>query len=395
MQDTKNYQRIYNHLDVIIANQSSKIKDWILSNYKGGQKPFYGSVDIRNAGFKIAPVDTNLFPAGFNNLNKKAIERAQVLVADYLKRNEIKRILIIPENFTRNQNYFENLLYLRKILEYNNLEIKFGSPYISEVQEHNASEQITIYPFSSAKDEVYLDNNWKPDLIILNNDLTGGIPKILENIAQPIIPELSKGWHKRRKFNHFTSYNEVIQKFCFEFKLDPWLLSTYIAKCENVDFRNKIGLDEAAAAVDDIIAKIKNKYKEYGITSAPYVFIKADNGTFGMGIMVANNGDEILNINKKKRHSMDIIKEGVQNREIIIQEGVPTIHNAGPAPYENIAYLINGEVISFIERRNPSRDHLSNLNSPNAVFSCNSDFTYNTEALVAELALLASIHERY
>jgi glutamate--cysteine ligase len=27
------------------------------------------SVDLRNAGFKLAPVDTNLFPGGFNNLN--------------------------------------------------------------------------------------------------------------------------------------------------------------------------------------------------------------------------------------------------------------------------------------------------------------------------------------
>src|SRR5215212_8886673 len=31
--------------------------------------PFYASVDLRNSGFKLAPVDTNLFPGGFNNLN--------------------------------------------------------------------------------------------------------------------------------------------------------------------------------------------------------------------------------------------------------------------------------------------------------------------------------------
>jgi hypothetical protein len=31
--------------------------------------PFYGSVDLRNAGFKLAPVDMNLFPGGFNNLD--------------------------------------------------------------------------------------------------------------------------------------------------------------------------------------------------------------------------------------------------------------------------------------------------------------------------------------
>ena len=30
--------------------------------------PFYTSVDLRNAGFKLAPVDTNLFPGAFNNL---------------------------------------------------------------------------------------------------------------------------------------------------------------------------------------------------------------------------------------------------------------------------------------------------------------------------------------
>jgi len=29
--------------------------------------PFYSSVDLRNSGFKLALVDTNLFPAGFNN----------------------------------------------------------------------------------------------------------------------------------------------------------------------------------------------------------------------------------------------------------------------------------------------------------------------------------------
>ncbi|MEC8106203.1 MAG: glutamate--cysteine ligase, partial [Candidatus Thermoplasmatota archaeon] len=32
--------------------------------------PIYGSVDIRDAGWKIAVVDANQFPAGFNNTSE-------------------------------------------------------------------------------------------------------------------------------------------------------------------------------------------------------------------------------------------------------------------------------------------------------------------------------------
>ena len=38
--------------------------------------PFYSSVDLRNAGFKLAPVDTNLFPGGFNNLKPEILPLA-------------------------------------------------------------------------------------------------------------------------------------------------------------------------------------------------------------------------------------------------------------------------------------------------------------------------------
>jgi len=36
----------------------------------------YCSVDLRNAGFKLAPVDTNLFPGGFNNLSPEMLPLA-------------------------------------------------------------------------------------------------------------------------------------------------------------------------------------------------------------------------------------------------------------------------------------------------------------------------------
>ena len=39
-----------------------QIEHWFRSQWAEYSVPFYASVDLRNAGFKLAPVDTNLFP---------------------------------------------------------------------------------------------------------------------------------------------------------------------------------------------------------------------------------------------------------------------------------------------------------------------------------------------
>ncbi|MCA9405869.1 MAG: glutamate--cysteine ligase, partial [Candidatus Omnitrophica bacterium] len=51
-----------------IKKNQAKIHQW-LESYEGAKElPLYSSVDIRDAGFKMSVVDTNIFPAGFNNL---------------------------------------------------------------------------------------------------------------------------------------------------------------------------------------------------------------------------------------------------------------------------------------------------------------------------------------
>ena len=52
-----------------VLNAMPAIEHWFRSQWKKNTVPFYCSVDLRNSGFKLAPVDTNLFPGGFNNLN--------------------------------------------------------------------------------------------------------------------------------------------------------------------------------------------------------------------------------------------------------------------------------------------------------------------------------------
>ena len=52
-----------------ILDRMPDIERWLRTQWQEHAVPFYASVDLRNAGFKLAPVDTNLFPGGFNNLN--------------------------------------------------------------------------------------------------------------------------------------------------------------------------------------------------------------------------------------------------------------------------------------------------------------------------------------
>ncbi len=52
-----------------ILDNDTTVERWLRTQWLEHTPPFYSSVDLRNAGFKLAPVDTNLFPGGFNNLN--------------------------------------------------------------------------------------------------------------------------------------------------------------------------------------------------------------------------------------------------------------------------------------------------------------------------------------
>lgn len=381
------------YMDSMVHKNIKSIKEWIYFEYQGLERAIYTSVDIRNAGFKVAPVDTNLFPAGFNNLDSVGIEKAKLEFSHFINQYYPKadKILLIPENFTRNSFYFRNIAAIARIFSLEGKEVLIGSPYSEEPLN---IEGLLIHPIIRNQDNIELLSGWKPDLIVLNNDLTKNVPDILQGLHQPIVPSLEKGWYKRRKHNHFTAYDDIINRFSQEFALDPWLLSTYTHKCGQIDFKNRSGLECIASSVDKLIFEIKKKYDEYKIDTAPYVYVKADNGTFGIGVMSVQSGEDLLNINKKRRHSMDTIKEGVQNKEVVIQEGVPTIHNFGGVVAEKIAYLVNAKVVSMLVRKNSMQDRFSNLNTPDMTLEVLQEWTYGVEEMVAELAAIATLHEK-
>ena len=354
------------------------IEHWFRTQWLEHSSPFYASVDLRNSGFKLAPVDTNLFPAGFNNLNPEflslSVQAAMVAIEKVCP--EAHRLLIIPENHSRNTYYIQNVIALVHMLKAAGLDVRVGS-VSPEITEPTAlagqdGQTLLIEPIVREGNRIKLKNAELGDFdscaILLNNDLSGGIPEILKNLEQNLIPPLHAGWHTRRKTNHFSAYNQVIADFASILNIDEWLLNPYFESCEGSDFNAGTREECLAIKVNALLKKIKIKYAEYGIEQEPYVIIKANAGTYGMGIMTVKSADEVRGLNRKTRNKMSVIKEGQQVSEVIIQEGVYTFESIDGAVAEPVVYMMDHFVIGGFYRVHTNRDTDENLNAPGAHF---------------------------
>ncbi len=355
-----------------------KIEHWFRSQWLEYASPFYASVDLRNSGFKLAPVDTNLFPGGFNNLNPEflslSVQAAQVAVEKICP--EAHRLMIIPENHTRNTYYLRNVVELVNIMKASGLDVRVGTinPEITEptTLETHDGQKLLLEPVVRVGNRIKLMNkelgNFDSCAILLNNDLSGGVPDILKNLEQDLIPPLHAGWHVRRKSQHFDAYNRVVSEFSKLLDIDEWLLNPYFETCGEIDFHARTGEECLALKVEQLLTKIKAKYAEYGVTQEPFVIVKADAGTYGMGIMTVKSPDDVRDLNRKARNKMSVIKEGQQVSEVIIQEGVYTFESIDDAVAEPVVYMMDHFVIGGFYRVHTGRGIDENLNAPGSQF---------------------------
>ncbi len=360
-----------------------KIEHWFRSQWLEHAAPFYASVDLRNSGFKLAPVDTNLFPGGFNNLNPDflhlSVQAAMVAVEKICP--EARRLLLIPENHTRNGYYLRNVVELANILKQAGMQIRIGSisPEITAPTkfETQGGHTLLLEPVVRVGNRVKLPQSsidgqtleeFDSCAILLNNDLSGGIPEILTNLEQDLIPPLYAGWSTRRKSQHFAAYNRVAKEFSELLGIDEWLINPYFETCGQIDFNARTGEECLASKVDLLLEKIKLKYAEYGVTQEPFVIVKADAGTYGMGIMTVKSPDDVRELNRKTRNKMSVVKEGLQVSEVIIQEGVYTFESINDAVAEPVVYMMDHFVIGGFYRVHTGRGVDENLNAPGSHF---------------------------
>ncbi len=369
------------------------------------QQPIYSSVDIRESATKYAPVDHNLYPAGFNNICKKDLTRAADLFkAGIRKLNPAaKRVGLLPESHTKNRWYLDNVYHLKTTLEDAGFEVDLLSPDASLFSESDKLElvsqsehQLTLHQMQVSAGKVSRVNapGRGYDVIILNHDQSTPLNVEWKQVEIPVIPSPFAGWTRRQKNHHFTHYRRVADEFCRIFDIDPNLIQARYRAVENVDFETKDGIENLATAVDGLLREIGEGAK---------VFAKASQGTYGMGISVFESKDEVLAMNRKTRNKMDIGKNNIKFTSVLVQEGVETIVKVEDAPAEITMYLVNGKSMGGFMRYNPQRGTNANLNSQGMLYKkfCISDIcqgtdTYNKEAvycLIGRLSVLAASYE--
>jgi glutamate--cysteine ligase len=363
-------------LEKKILDATPAIERWFRLEWQDHTPPFYCSVDLRNAGFKLAPVDTNLFPGGFNNLANEmlplAVQAAMAAIDKYCP--DAKNLLLIPESHTRNTFYLQNIARLIKIFRQTGLNVRLGSlsPEIKEPTPIGLPDgsMLVLEPLVRSRNGRRLGlKDFDPCTILLNNDLSAGVPSILENIhEQNLLPPLHAGWNVRRKSNHFAAYDDVARRFARLIGVDQWMLNPFFAKCGQVNFSEREGEECLAAGVNAVLTKIRRKYKEYKINETPYVVVKADAGTYGMGIMTVKDASEITDLNRKQRNKMSVVKDGMQVSDVIIQEGVHSFERINDAVAEPVVYMIDRYVVGGFYRVHADRDINENLNAPGAHF---------------------------
>ncbi len=265
-----------------------------------------------------------------------------------------------------------NVAQLATILRQTGLNVRIGT-LLPEITEPTTLElpnghSLVLEPLVRTQYRLGL-KDFDPCAILLNNDLSAGAPEILQNLnEQFLLPPLHAGWAVRRKSHHFTAYDQVATDFAAHLGLDPWRINPYFAVCNQINFHERQGEDCLAAQVDMLLARIREKYKEYGVTETPYVVVKADAGTYGIGVMTVKDASEVTGLNRKQRNKMSVVKEGLEVSEVIIQEGVHTFESINDGVAEPVVYMIDRYVVGGFYRVHSGRAKDENLNAPGMHF---------------------------
>lgn len=368
-----------NIADKIRANES-RIEAWFENRVAERHRPLFLSCDIRHSGEKIAVVDANLFPAGFNNLCSTYTDATTALLRKTLNGRfpGLKRVLLISESHTRNKFYFENVWKLSRILSEAELDVRIGmiEPEFHEpltiTLGQEAEKKITIYPIdrNTVSKHRIAWGDFDPDMILSNNDFSNPPPDYWKDLAQAIVPAPELGWHLRRKSAHFKYYTQLVSEFSAFIDVDPWTFVCRFDAAKNIDLNNAADLQQLSKRAQALFVLLKADYERREIRREPYLFLKSDSGTYGMAVSAIYSAQEIEQLNRKMRNKLLSSKGSAATTDFILQEGIPTDDFYSEQPIEPVVYLVNGRFAGGFFRLNPLRDAYSSLNSTGMQFSC-------------------------
>ena len=363
-----------------LESKQQEIQEFITSEMHNTDVPIYSSFDLRNSGYKVAAVDPNVFPAGFNNICQESLKAAAPVLEQIIRKrfgSGVQRIGLYTENHTKNKYYLQNLLSLHELFQdtgFETLLVTTNDRLDEDPAELETAmgDFVTLHQLSSENEELKARGNTL-DLIISNNDLSTGVPDLLEGTNTPVTPPTKMGWWNRRKIDHFNHQHELLEEAAQILDLDPWHFIPETRNVGDVNFQDQTGFDDVAEAIDEVLEQTRQKYDQYDIDDTPTAFVKSNQGTYGMGVYHFDSGEEFLSINRDQRDSMARRKGGGENDSVVVQEGVRTVDRLesmeGELVAEPVIYCLEHRAVGGFLRTNEEQSEWDNLNSRGMKFS--------------------------
>lgn len=380
---------------------------WFHQKSRGLSFPFYSSFDLRDSARKITPVDANLFPAGFNNICEVDREAAPEFIYRYLKvyYPKVTNIILLAEEHTHNPFYWDNVYTLKTLIQNGLQKIHSSKQPTTPIVEICVPGKIiledqVLTTASGRTINVSLLKNKVNDanLIISNNDFS--IDYDLQ-FSVPVIPPPVTGWHNRKKHIFFRTYNQLATEFAELIHIHPSSLTIQTQRFTEFDVNSSLCLKRLKEQIDIFLEKLQPEYQKLG--QKPFVFLKNNSGTYGLGMTTIHSSEDIDHWNYKIKKKMKAAKGGAKVTELILQEGVSSHLKTKGAVSEPVIYLIGSHLVGGFLRAHKDKGAKDNLNSPGAVYRtlCVSDLEIEVEGnpmenvygWVAYLGVLALSYE--
>jgi glutamate--cysteine ligase len=358
-----------------IHNQICKnypdVQKWFSSKTKQLAYPIYSSYDIRDSGYKVTNVDANVYPAGFNNICPTDKDTSVGLFKKYIQVHyqfDIKKILLITEEHTKNPYYLENVYTISDLLTQAGYEVRLAFP--RDLAENMILESITGHKleFGSGFHNSSWVKDFNPDLVLSNNDFSLALEDWGSQLDKPMNPPRELGWYQRKKSRYFKNYNSLSSEFCEIIKVDPFMLRVETEEFTEFDITSDVSRDHLSTQVDAFLGNLRNKYKQENISQEPFCFVKNNSGTYGLGVIKVSSAQEIKEWTYNARKKMKAAKGGKEIEQVIIQEGIPSVITSDNSSAEPVIYMIGCELAGGFLRTHAEKSSTESLNSPGAIY---------------------------
>lgn len=336
--------------------------------------PWAASFDLRVSPYKASVVDANLFPAGWNNLSNNAQIRAAKALADWRRRNfegQTPHILLLPEEHTRNAGYWSNVKIQMDALGQAGFEVSLGWTMMDPRPEVVSTlEGLDLHPAEVIRDgETLVVGGRRPDAVLLNHDLSGGVPPLLQSdLKLPVFPHPNLGWHRRRKDNFFLQLEKFAMELAPALHLDPWQLSVYTRSVHDLNVDSKQDMNRAVETAQELFELVAEAYKRHGVNEKPKLFFKSASGTYGMAIKVLEKPEDLLSFNSRDRYKLRTGKNRAPIHDYLLQEAVPTCQQVDGSWAETVMMGMAGVPVGGYYRYHGEKGNTANLNSTGMSF---------------------------